>query len=119
MAQHNDLGKKGEITAINYLLRKGYTIIEKNYRYLKAEIDIIAEKEDILIAVEVKTRSSNYFGNPEDFINSKKIQLMVHAMDNYIVSNNIDITVQFDIISILYEKDSCKIEHIEDAFLYF
>ena len=73
MAEHNELGKIGEQLAIDYLLKNGYKIRERNYRYLKAEVDIIALKENTLVAVEVKTRTSNYFGNPEDFVTKKKI----------------------------------------------
>ena len=72
MAQHNDLGKKGEQLAIDYLVKKGYTILDKNWRFQKAEVDIIAQKEETLAVVEVKTRSSIDFGSPQDFVNPKK-----------------------------------------------
>ena len=118
MAVHNDLGKKGEEFAVNYLVEKGYNIVQCNYRYLKAEVDIIAKKENIIVAVEVKTRTSNYFGNPQDFINQKKIQLLTSAMDYYMQKNNLSYEVRFDIISVV-GNTSFEIEHIEDAFLYF
>jgi putative endonuclease len=85
MAEHNELGKKGEKLAIDFLIENDYKILEKNYRYLKAEVDIIARKKDVLVAVEVKTRSSDYFGNPQDFITQKKIKLLISAIDYYIV----------------------------------
>ncbi len=116
---HNELGEKGELEALKYLQEKGYTILEKNYRYLKAEVDIIAQKEDYLVAVEVKTRSSDYFGSPQDFVNQKKINLMVQAVDYYINKTDIDLEVRFDIIAIIYSQNTFKIKHIEDAFLYF
>jgi putative endonuclease len=119
MADHNELGKKGEQLAIHFLLKNGYEILEKNYRYLKAEIDIIAKKQETIIAIEVKTRTSNYFGNPQDFINPKKIKLLVSAMDYYVVHNDLDAEVQFDIIAIITNAKGTKIEHLEDAFLYF
>jgi len=119
MAQHNELGKKGEQLAVDYLLKNGYEIVEKNYRFQKAEVDIIAKKSDLLIAVEVKTRSSIDFGNPQDFVNPKKIKLLVSAIDNYVNDRDLDVEVQFDIIAILKENKVFKIEHIEDAFLYF
>lgn len=119
MAQHNDLGKEGEKLALQYLIDKGYTILEKNYRYLKAEIDIIAKKDTIVAAVEVKTRTSDYFGNPEEFVNTKKIKLLLSAMDNYMNEKDLDIEVRFDIIAILKKGSKTKIEHLEDAFLYF
>ena len=119
MATHNELGEKGEKFAVKYLQDNGYEILERNYRFLKAEVDIIAKKQDVLIIVEVKTRSTNYFGNPEDFINSKKIKLLVAAIDNYIIEKDLDIEVQFDIIALIKEKDGFKIEHFKNAFLHF
>jgi len=119
MASHNDFGNQGEEIAIEYLQKKGYTIVEKNYRYLKAEVDIIARKGNELIAVEVKTRSSLSFGNPQDFVSKKKIQLLVKAMDYYVVENDLDVEVRFDIIAIHQTKIKTNIEHLEDAFLYF
>lgn len=119
MAQHNELGKEGEKIAIDYLSNKGYTILATNYRYLKAEVDIIARKEDTLIAVEVKTRTSDYFGNPQDFITSKKIKLLISAIDNFVVEKDLDVNVRFDIIAIIKNKNAFQIEHLKDAFLYF
>ena len=118
MAQHNELGNRGEDAAVNYLKEKGYQILRRNYRYLKAEVDIIAKKDDIIIAVEVKTRTSNYFGNPQDFINQKKIQLLTRALDHFMQESNLDLEVRFDIISVI-GNNSFEIEHIEDAFLFF
>lgn len=119
MAQHNELGKKGEQLATQYLLDNNYKILEKNYRYLKAEVDIIAQKAETLVAVEVKTRTSAYFGNPEEFVNPKKIKLLISAIDNYVIERDLDVEVRFDIISIITNKNKTNIEHIEDAFLYF
>jgi putative endonuclease len=119
MATHNELGKKGEVLAAELLLKKGYTILEKNWRYLKAEVDIIAQNKETLVIVEVKTRSSDYFGDPQDFINPKKIQLLVSAANEYVVSRNLDVEVRFDIIAILLNSKTKKIEHLENAFLYF
>ncbi|MDO6812627.1 YraN family protein [Tenacibaculum soleae] len=119
MAEHNDLGRKGEELAIEYLEKKGYLIVEKNYRYKKAEVDIIARKEAVLVVIEVKTRSSNYFGNPQDFVNPKKIKLLVMAIDNYVIEKDLDVEIRFDIIAVLNNKESYTIQHIKDAFLYF
>jgi len=119
MAEHNELGKEGEKMAINYLLKNEYRIVAKNYRFLKAEVDIIAQKENTLIAVEVKTRSTDYFGDPQDFINQKKIKLLVSAMDNYVVERDLDVEVRFDIIAIIKQKNVFQIEHLKDAFLHF
>lgn len=119
MAQHNELGKKGEQIALEHLLKKGYKILEKNYRYLKSEVDIIAQKNDTIAAIEVKTRPSGYFGNPQGFVSPKKIKLLVSAINHYVVERDLDLEVRFDIIAIIDNKKECKIEHLEDAFLYF
>lgn len=119
MAEHNDLGTKGEALAIAYLKKNGYIICDINYRYLKAEIDIIAQKEDTLVVVEVKTRSSRDFGLPQDFVSNKKIKLMVMATDHYVVSKDLDVNVRFDIIAIIKNNTKFEIEHIKDAFYHF
>ena len=119
MAQHNELGKKGEQLAIDYLVKKGYTILDKNWRFQKAEIDIIAQKNETLAVVEVKTRSSIDFGNPQDFVNPKKIKLLVMAIDEYVISNDLDVNVRFDIIAIVHENKNFTLEHLEDAFYHF
>jgi putative endonuclease len=119
MAEHYELGKKGEQLAIDFLIKQGYKIVERNWRFQKAEIDIIARKEETLISVEVKTRSTNNFGNPQDFVNPKKIKLMVLAMNEYVLKKDLDVEVRFDIMAITKNKRSFDIEHFEDAFLYF
>lgn len=119
MAKHYELGKKGEQLAVDYLIDKGYKILERNWRFQKAEIDIIVKKENILVAVEVKTRSTNEFGSPQDFVNPKKIKLLVTAVNEYVIQNDLDVEVRFDIIAITKSNSTFKIEHLEDAFLHF
>jgi len=119
MAEHNDLGKVGEEIAVAYLQENGYTILEQNFVFQKAEIDIIARKGDWLIVVEVKTRTSTDYGNPEDFVDKKKIKLLVKAIDEYVQQTNLDLEIRFDIISIVKTGDNFNIEHLEDAFYYF
>ena len=119
MADHNELGKLGEELAENYLTKNGYTILETNWVFQKAEIDIIAQKANILAIVEVKTRSSIDFGLPQDFVKPKKIQLLVKAVNEYVVSRDLDVTVRFDIIAINKEGKDFNVDHIEDAFFYF
>jgi putative endonuclease len=119
MATHNELGTKGEEIAVDFLQKNNYKILEKNWRFKKAEVDIIALKKGILAVVEVKTRSSDYFGNPQDFVNQKKIKLLVEAINEYVISKNLDVEVRFDIIAILKNKDKFDIQHLKDAFLYF
>lgn len=119
MAQHNELGKKGEQLAVDFLLKNSYDIVERNYRFDKAEVDIIAKKDDILAIVEVKTRSTADFGDPQDFVKPKQIQRLVKAVDEYVTVNDLDVEVRFDIIAIVKEKGSYNIEHLENAFYHF
>ncbi|WP_431133356.1 YraN family protein [Psychroserpens mesophilus] len=119
MANHNDLGKKGEDLAVAFLLKNGYKIFERNYTFQKAEVDIIAQKKDVLAIVEVKTRSTNVFGNPQDFLKPKQIQRIVKAVDNYITSNRLDVEVRFDIIAIVKHGNQFDIEHLENAYYHF
>ena len=119
MAQHNELGKKGEQLAEDFLVQNGYEILERNYRFDKAEVDIIAQQKDILAVVEVKTRSSLDFGNPQDFVKPKQIKNLVKAIDAYVTENNLDFEVRFDIIAIFQNEKAFEIEHLEDAFYYF
>jgi putative endonuclease len=119
MAEHNELGKKGEQLAIDFLIEKEYKILERNYRFQKAEVDIIAQKDAVLAVIEVKTRSSNYFGNPQDFVNPKKIKLLISAIDHYVIERNLDVEVRFDIVAIIKQQNTFKIEHLKDAFLHF
>ena len=119
MAEHNDLGKLGEELAVEFLEKNGYSILETNWTFQKAEVDIIAKKEGILAVVEVKTRSSIDFGLPQDFVKPKKIQLLVKAINEYVISNDLDVEVRFDIIALHKDGKGFKMEHLEDAFYHF
>ena len=119
MAQHNELGKKGEQLAVDFLLENNYDIVERNYRFDKAEVDIIARKEAVLAIIEVKTRSTIDFGNPQDFVKPKQIQRLVKAVDDYVVENELAVEVRFDIIAIVKEKKGFSVEHLENAFYHF
>ena len=129
MAQHNDLGKLGEELAVEFLQKNGYKIVETNWTFQKAEIDIIAKIGDTLAVIEVKTRSSLDFGLPQDFVKPKKIQLLVKAVNEYVISNDLDVEVRFDIIAITASNTaslpiqkngkSFEIEHLIDAFYHF
>ena len=119
MAYHNELGKMGEQLAVDYLLQKGYTILERNYIFQKAEIDIIAQQGATVVVVEVKTRNSAFFGDPQDFVNPKKIKLLVKAANEYLIANEVDKEVRFDIVAVLKNKHLEKIEHFENAFYHF
>jgi putative endonuclease len=119
MAKHYELGKKGEQLAVDYLLKCNYEILERNYRFQKAEVDIIAQKGDILAIVEVKTRSSIDFGNPQDFVKPKQIKNLVKAVDVYVTENDLDLEVRFDIIALVKKGKGFQIEHLENAFYHF
>ena len=119
MADHNELGKQGEKLAVEFLRENGYEILETNWTFQKAEVDVIAKREDVLAIVEVKTRSSIDFGLPQDFVRPKKIQLLVKAVNEYVTQNDLDVSVRFDIIAIQKNGNEFIIEHLEDAFHHF
>jgi putative endonuclease len=123
MAEHNDLGKLGEDLAAAHLEENGYSIIERNFVIQKAEIDIIAQKDNVLAIVEVKTRSSLDFGSPQDFVKSKKIQLLIKAVNAYINDREKDfqedLEIRFDIVAVHKNGESFAIEHLTDAFYHF
>lgn len=120
MAEHNELGDLGEKLAQEYLQSKGYVILEKNWTFQKAEIDIIAQKEsNTLVIVEVKTRTNTFIGNPEEFVNKKKIKMLVTAANEYIISHHLDVEARFDIMAVVVNQQYQHIEHIENAFYFF
>jgi len=116
MAEHNLLGKKGEEIAQQHLVSHGYKIIATNWLFNHKEIDIIAREGEILVFVEVKTRTENYWGNPEEFVSKKKQKLLISAAESYINEINFVGESRFDIISILLTRDETNIEHIKEAF---
>ena len=103
MAQHNELGEWGEQFATEYLVKKGYDILERNYFYDRAEVDIIAKSKEgnCIVCVEVKTRNSDMFGDPQSFVSKGKIKLLVKAMDAYLIEKDISFETRFDIIAII------------------
>ena len=119
MAEHNELGKIGEEVAVAFLEKNGYEILETNWVFQKAEIDVIALKDRVLAVVEVKTRSSIDFGSPQDFVKPKKIKLVVKAINEFVISNDLDVEVRFDIIAIYANGANFDLEHLEAAFYYF
>ncbi|MEN0016095.1 MAG: YraN family protein [Bacteroidota bacterium] len=109
-------GQEAEALAADYLYEKGFRIIARNYRYRKAEIDIIACKENCLFFVEVKARSNLHYGYPESFVNGAKQVLIRAAAEHYIMRYNWQQAVRFDIISVRRAQGKLHIEHFEDAF---
>jgi putative endonuclease len=116
MAQHNDFGKEGEELALRYLHANGYQVLERNYRYQHAEIDLIAQKGKLIVFVEVKARSSTAFGNPEEFVSFTKVRLLKRVAEHYIFARDWQHDVRFDIIAIVRTAGEMKVKHIEDAF---
>lgn len=117
MADHNELGKKGEELAVKHLSENGYRIIETNYRFKKDELDIVAEKDNSLIVVEVKTRINEHFGRPEEFVTQGKQKRIINCANQYILEKDIDLEVRFDIIAVIINSKRTSLNHITDAFI--
>ncbi|HNP93987.1 MAG TPA: YraN family protein [Cyclobacteriaceae bacterium] len=109
-------GELGEQLAANFLTEKGYDILERNYRYKHSEIDLIVKKDNWLVFVEVKTRTSEAFGYPENFVDDKKAEKILEGAEQYLFETNWDGNVRYDIISIMLKKDIPEVVHFEDAF---
>lgn len=116
MAEHNELGKLGEHLAVEFLTNKGFSILDTNWRFGNDEIDIIAKDKDTLVIAEVKTRRSNYYGEPEISVTKTKQKFMIRATEAYIQKKKIDLEVRFDVIAIILSPYERQINHIEDAF---
>ena len=117
MIDPHELGKIGEELAINYLINKGYQILERNWHSGHKEIDIIALDGDTLVAIEVKTRKSNTFGDPDIAVGVMKQKMLIWAADAYVRYKNLEVDIRFDILSIVFTDQGPEIEHIEDAFI--
>jgi len=116
MAESHDLGKKGEEIAAGYLKKKGYRIVRRNWRSGKTEIDIIAETNEVIVFIEVKTRSAGFMEDPKSAINREKQRVLVFAADNFIKWNRIDKESRFDVVTVIMNDDEPEIDHIEAAF---
>ncbi len=116
MALHNEIGKIGEEIALKFIKNQGYEVLELNWRFRKLEIDIIAKDGDVLVVIEVKTRKSDTFGSPDVFVDRKKQQFLIKAINEYVNQKQLENEIRFDICSVLYENNQEKVEHIKDAF---
>jgi putative endonuclease len=117
MADHNDLGRKGEAIAKEFLEISGYDILDENWVFGKAEIDLITYRDKQLIFVEVKTRTGSKFGQPEDFVDDAKQRQMQLAAEEYIHLMDFKGEIRFDILSVLFDgQGRHMLRHIEDAF---
>jgi len=112
----DELGKYGEILAAKFLTNKGYEVLEINWVYNKFEVDIIAKYQEKIIIIEVKTRENNYIGEPWEAVTIAKQKRIIKTANEYIIDNQIDAEVRFDVISIIHNQKETKIEHLEDAF---
>jgi putative endonuclease len=110
-----NLGARGEKIACDFLIAKGYQILETNWRSKRNEIDIIAEINNILVFIEVKTRTGDVYGNPEEAVNEVKKDHIYQAAEDYMFIHNVKKEIRFDIISIILVNQTEKIFHIEDA----
>lgn len=116
MAFHNQLGEEGEKIAVQYLKSKGYIIHHTNWRMSHLEIDVIAEHKNELVFIEIKTRSSNKFGEPEDAVDYQKEKDLIRLADVYLDHLQQEVLSRFDIISIILSDSESNITHFEDAF---
>ncbi|MEO0020212.1 MAG: YraN family protein [candidate division WOR-3 bacterium] len=112
-----ELGKKGETLARRYLVSKGYTIIDTNYRSKYGEIDIICEDGETVVFVEVKSRTSEVFGKPAESVNWQKQKRLHRLAEDYLIGHKLEFRpVRFDVLSLLFLPDNVEIEHIQGAF---
>ena len=115
-----ELGEYGEELATLHLIKQGYTILERNWFFGKNEVDIICQKEEgVLVVVEVKARNSDFFGDPQSFVSTGKQKSVVKVSNEYVLENDLDVEVRFDIIAVLKNSKQERLEHFEDAFYFF
>ena len=118
MAAHNELGRWGEDLAAAFLEEKGYAIVERDWKSGHHDLDIVAKDDSTLVIVEVKTRRTRLYGNPEEAIDYKKRRSLLSAINHYTKSHRIYSNVRFDIISIVGNMgEKPEIDHIIDVAL--
>ena len=116
MADHHELGKEGEEIACAMLRKKGYVIADRNWRFGKLELDIVAKHDNTLVVIEVKTRANDYHGDPEDFVSKGQQQHIIKAANEYIMKKDIDLETRFDVVAIILNEKGTQVNHIESAF---
>jgi putative endonuclease len=116
MAEHNNLGATGEKLAAALLTKKGYSILAENWRSGRNELDIVARIADTVVFVEVKTRSTAFFGNPSEAVSVAKQKRIIQAANDYLEQNELDLEARFDVVSVVSSGDNLSIDHMEDAF---
>jgi putative endonuclease len=110
------LGKTAENYAALFFQRKGYCILAQNYRFRKAEIDLIVQKNDTIVCVEVKARSYDYYGHPSIFIHKRKQKLLCMAMDHFAQNTPYEAEFRFDILCVYKSHNKWQVEHLKNAF---
>lgn len=106
-------GKKGEAQALDYLQAKGYSLLRRNFRNKRSEIDLIMKEGQTIVFIEVKYRSSNRFGYPEEFVTPRQQKSIILGAEQYLIENGWDGNIRFDIVAI---SGDTAIDHFEDAF---
>jgi len=109
-----ETGVKGENLAAEFLVRKGFEVVARNFRFNRGEIDLIIKRNDWIVFVEVKTRTSTEFAEPEDYVTDFKARKIYEAAEEYIFRNDWQGHVRFDIVSVKL-SDKPEITHFEDA----
>jgi len=116
LSHSKELGKLGEAIAAEYLAKTGYKIRHKNWHFGHKELDIVATYNNILVIVEVKTRWTAYWEEPKESVRRKKQRFIIEAAEAYVQNFNLNMDVQFDVISIVLQGNTHELEHIPDAF---
>ena len=116
MTEKKKIGDKGEDDTVNFLLANGYEVLQRNYRFGRGEIDIIAHKENVMVFIEVKTRKNNKYGYPESFVDETQQERIHWAAEEYIRQSGWQGSIRFDIVAIMRNNDEPQLDHFEDAF---
>jgi len=116
MAESHDLGIKGEDLAADFLKKSGYKILFRNWKWGKHEVDIIAEKDEIVTFVEVKTRTGDFLAGVRASVPTEKQKSIIYAADGYLQKYKVDKESRFDVLTIIMTGNTSEIDHIENAF---
>ncbi|HEU4716864.1 MAG TPA: YraN family protein [Bacteroidia bacterium] len=119
MAQNHETGKWGEEEAQGFLLSKGYEVLDVNWKFLHLEIDIVAKIGEKLVIVEVKTRGTDAYGDPEMFVSKTKQRKLIRAANLYLDQKKLENEVRFDVIGIIRNNGHFRLRHVQDAFAPF
>lgn len=116
MALHNDIGVQGELLAFTHLVSEGYAVLEKNWRFKRDELDIIAKKDGVLVFVEVKTRTNDFAGDPVSAVSLSKQKRIIRTAGEFVKTYDEYKDIRFDIIGIITNSKETKVDHLKDAF---